>query len=341
MSQFWEHAYASVIAPINTLISPQSPFNGVFLVLTVLFCGGVYAFRSGRVLRLRSLRRVLFPRRIFLHASAKLDYKYYVFATILRVGLLGSMVVSSAATAGLVAFTLEKLLGPAAPLSVPLYVVLPIATIAQVLLFDLGYWISHRLMHEIPLLWEFHKPHHAAEVLTPATSARAHPVEDVIQMNFTAATLGVGFGILNYIFGDAQPLRLLETNIIFFIYFATVFHLRHSHIWLPIRGWLGYIIQSPAHHHIHHSDDPRHYGKNLGFCLSIWDWAFGTLYVPDKREELQFGLGKESKDFGSVKDVLLQPFIKARRLFPQHSDPAATLPPQSAPAHAMAKPHET
>ncbi len=218
-------------------------------------------------------------------------------------------------------------------------------------MFDLGYWISHRLMHEIPLLWEFHKPHHAAEVLTPATSARSHPVDDLFQMNFTAGTLGLGFGILTYIFGDAQPVRLLETNIIFFVYFATIFHLRHSHIWLPIRGWLGYIIQSPAHHHIHHSDDPRHYGKNLGFSLSIWDWAFGTLYVPNKREEMQFGLGKESAEFTSVKDLLLRPFSKAWTLFAGRSSPTEVvttqglqtqvLPAQVLPSQVLARPHET
>jgi sterol desaturase/sphingolipid hydroxylase (fatty acid hydroxylase superfamily) len=317
----------------------------------VLFCVGVYMLRAGRVLRLRSLRRLLFPRRIFLHPSAKLDYKYYVIAAIMRVGILGSMVVSSAAVAGLVMFALEKLLGPATPVAAPLYVVLPIVTVTQVVMFDLGYWISHRLMHEIPLLWEFHKPHHAAEVLTPATSARSHPVDDLFQMNFTAGTLGLGFGVLTYIFGDAQPVRLLETNIIFFVYFATIFHLRHSHIWLPIRGWLGYIIQSPAHHHIHHSDDPRHYGKNLGFSLSIWDWAFGTLYVPNKREEMQFGLGNESKEFASVTDLLLRPFSKAWTLFAGRSGPTEViktqalqtqvLPAQVLPTQVLARPHET
>ncbi len=111
MSQFWERVYASVIAPIDSLVSPQSAFNGIFLLLTVLFCVGVYMLRAGRVLRLRSLRRLLFPRRVFLHPSAKLDYKYYVLAAIMRVGILGSMVVSSAAVAGLVLFALEKLLG--------------------------------------------------------------------------------------------------------------------------------------------------------------------------------------------------------------------------------------
>ena len=70
------------------------------------------------------------------------------------------------------------------------------------LLFDLGYWIGHRAMHEIPLLWEFHKTHHAAEVLTPVTSARSHPVDDLIQMNAIAATSGLGYGALVYLFGE-------------------------------------------------------------------------------------------------------------------------------------------
>ena len=204
------------------------------------------------------MRRFLLPRRIFLHASARLDYKYYVIAAALRAGMLGSMVISSAAVAGGVIVMLTGAFGASAPLAVPLYVILPLATVVQVVLFDLGYWIAHRTLHEIPLLWEFHKTHHAAEVLTPLTAARAHPVEDLIQTNFVAATLGFGYGVLVYLFGEkAQPLTLLETNVVFFVYFLTIYHLRHSHIWLPIRGWLGYIIQSPAHHHIHHSTAPQ------------------------------------------------------------------------------------
>lgn len=327
MSQvFWERLLAAIKAPFESFVSPQSSFNLLFLALTLLFCAGVYARHARRPLRLRTLRRFLLPRRIFLHASAKLDYKYYVVATALRAGMLGGMVVSSSVVAAGVSVLLTKIFGTAAPFSAPLFVILALATIVQVVLFDLGYWIGHRLMHEIPLLWEFHKTHHAAEVLTPVTSARSHPVDDLIQTNFIAGCLGFGYGVLVYLFGEAaQPVTLLETNVIFFVYFLTIFHLRHSHIWLPIRGWLGYIIQSPAHHHIHHSTAPRHVGKNLGFCLSLWDWTFGTLYVPDKQEQLEFGLGHESAEFASVKDLLLRPFHNVLRLVASRAKP--TPPP--------------
>jgi sterol desaturase/sphingolipid hydroxylase (fatty acid hydroxylase superfamily) len=319
----WERLLAAIKAPFESLIAPQSSFNLLFLALTLAFCAGIYVLNARRPLRLRTLRRFLLPRRVFLHASAKLDYKYYIVAAALRTGMLGSMIVSSAAVAGGTVALLTAAFGTSTPIAAPLYLMLPLATIVQVVLFDFGYWVAHRLMHEIPLLWEFHKTHHAAEVLTPATAARAHPVEDLLQTNFVAAALGFGYGGLSYIFGDkAQPLTLLETNVIFFVYFLTIFHLRHSHIWLPIRGRLAYVIQSPAHHQIHHSTAERHLGKNLGFCLSLWDWAFGTLYVPDKREGLEFGLGHESADFRSLKDLLLRPFVNAARLIAVRTKPA-------------------
>lgn len=323
---FWERLLAAIKAPFESFISPTSGFNLLFLALTLLFCAGIYAVRARRPLRLRTLRRFLLPRRIVLHASAKLDCKYYFVAAMLRAGMLGSMVMSSAAVSHLAINLLTGSFGAFTPLAVPLYLMIPVVTVVQVLLFDLGYWIGHRAMHEIPLLWEFHKTHHAAEVLTPLTSARSHPIDDLIQTNAIAATSGLGYGVLVYLFGEtAQPVTLLETNVIFFVFFLTIFHLRHSHIWLPISGWLGYIIQSPAHHQIHHSTAPRHYGKNLGFCLSCWDWAFGTLYMPDKREEIEFGLGRESAEFTTVKDLLLRPFSKAARLFARRTAPAPTV----------------
>ena len=33
--------------------------------------------------------------------------------------------------------------------------------------YELGYWFNHWLSHKVPVLWEFHKVHHSATVLTP------------------------------------------------------------------------------------------------------------------------------------------------------------------------------
>jgi len=57
----------------------------------------------------------------------------------------------------------------------------------------------------------------------------------------------------------------------------------HSHV--PVSfGWLDRIFNGPGLHAIHHSAESRHRDKNFsnGFRLSIWDWIFGTLYLPKR-----------------------------------------------------------
>lgn len=33
--------------------------------------------------------------------------------------------------------------------------------------------------------------------------------------------------------------------------------------------------------------------KNFGNVLSLWDWMFGTLYVPRERERIHFGIAPD------------------------------------------------
>jgi sterol desaturase/sphingolipid hydroxylase (fatty acid hydroxylase superfamily) len=88
-------------------------------------------------------------------------------------------------------------------------------------------------------------------------------------------------------------------------------HLQHSHLWISFRGLTGRIFISPAHHQVHHSTDPRHFNRNFGSCLALWDWMFGTLYVPaQKREKLTFGVTGHA-DAHTLKGELVAPFLDA------------------------------
>ena len=51
----------------------------------------------------------------------------------------------------------------------------------------------------------------------------------------------------------------------------------HSNIRTDL-GMLRYVMVTPQSHRIHHSRDPRHFEKNFGGILSIWDHLFGTQY---------------------------------------------------------------
>jgi sterol desaturase/sphingolipid hydroxylase (fatty acid hydroxylase superfamily) len=108
------------------------------------------------------------------------------------------------------------------------------------------------------------------------------------------------------------------------IYLTTT--LQHSHVWLPVTGKAGRVVMSPAHHQLHHSDDPAHHNCNFGSMLSLFDWLAGTLVVPHKRrQKLVFGAGTYPVDPHSVSGALVQPFIEAARsLMPRRPRPIAS-----------------
>ena len=151
------------------------------------------------------------------------------------------------------------------------------------LAYELGYWFNHWLSHKVPFLWEFHKVHHTAEVLTPLTNFRVHPIYALIFANILALSAAIANGFGHYLFGDtAYQYAFNDTNIILVLFIHAYVHLQHSHMWIAFTGALGRIFISPAHHQVHHSDNPKHYNTNFGSCLALWDWLFGTLYVPQK-----------------------------------------------------------
>src|SRR5262249_15764342 len=134
-----------------------------------------------------------------------------------------------------------------------------IATIVLFLAYELGYWTDHYLKHRIPLLWEFHKVHHTAEVLSPTTNYRMHPIDTVVFYNVEAVIFGVAVGALNYLFGKPVAVFAVDgTNVILLVFIFVTVHLQHSHVWIAATGRLGRVLLSPAHHQLHHSTDPKH-----------------------------------------------------------------------------------
>ncbi len=66
-----------------------------------------------------------------------------------------------------------------------------------------------------PILWEFHKVHHTAEVLSPLTVFRVHPIDSLVFANIGAIVLGVTGGVLSHLFGPSlTPFTLSGANAI-------------------------------------------------------------------------------------------------------------------------------
>lgn len=67
-------------------------------------------------------------------------------------------------------------------------------TVAVFVLFDFAQYWSHRIFHRTAL-WNLHAVHHSAEVLTPLTTCRVHPLAGLIMAAFHSVVLGVGMGL--------------------------------------------------------------------------------------------------------------------------------------------------
>jgi sterol desaturase/sphingolipid hydroxylase (fatty acid hydroxylase superfamily) len=153
------------------------------------------------------------------------------------------------------------------------------------------YWV-HRIHHESRVFWPFHSVHHSAEVMTPVTVYRKHPIYDLMGTVLRGVIMGIVQGVLAGLFlDDVTFVMVMGINAGYLVFNMVGANLRHSHVWLSYGRVIEHILISPAQHQIHHSLAPEHHNRNYGEVLAIWDWMFGTLYIPAKRMDIQFGLG--------------------------------------------------
>lgn len=179
--------------------------------------------------------------------------------------------------------------GAAENTSIPLRVAY---TLLFFIAYDLGRFIAHSVLHDVPWLWEFHKVHHSAEVLTPFTAFRVHPIDLAVMAFFPAALTGcLSWGFHRFIDPGITVYTFFGLHILLWIS-NLVGNLRHWHVWVTYGPRLNRWLISPAHHQLHHSAEPRHWGCNRGNDLALWDRLYGTLVIPqEEKEEFTLGLG--------------------------------------------------
>ncbi len=297
---------------------------GAALLIAAVFFAGKRIAKNRRV-RIKTIVKVLFPKRLTSHPSNRADIGYlffnvFVFGVVFGWAVLTYQFVSN----GIIAMLIGAF-GPMTPSALPSPVSNSVVTAMLFLAYELGYWFNHWLSHKVPVLWEFHKVHHSAEVLTPLTNFRVHPVYTWIFANILALSTAIANGLANYAFGEtAYQYAFSDTNIILVVFIHTYVHLQHTHVWISFTGVLGRIFVSPAHHQVHHSTSPAHFNRNFGSCLALWDWMFGTLYVPAKqREKLSFGAEQDRHPAHTIRGELFAPFLRAgarvRAMLPRRS----------------------
>lgn len=254
------------------------------------------------------LRQGLFRRQVWLHASSRAD----VVLLLVKSGL--ALVVSIPwATATLAAtlsvgLWLHDVLGPAPDLEWwPRPMVGVLYSLVLFVAWDFSRFAVHRLLHVVPWLWEFHQVHHSAEVLTPLTLYRTHPVETLLFDLRGFLTTSIVAGVFLYVFrGRAVELQILGIHALGFVFNLWGANLRHSHVWLRFGAWERFFI-SPAQHQMHHGRQRSQQSANYGTWLAMWDRWAGTWQPAPIDPIREVGLGHCNHRRDGVISMLVDP----------------------------------
>jgi sterol desaturase/sphingolipid hydroxylase (fatty acid hydroxylase superfamily) len=311
----WQQLLKSLYEPVRFFVDPTERLHVLYLATGVICALVVFAIARRRNPdgTPRRFLAYLFPKAIYLHPSAKADYRFFLVDRVLSFLILPFFVILIPAVAVPVYHGLEAVFGaPTAPILAPGLATNIFITLVAALAVDLALWWIHYLHHRIPVLWEFHKVHHSAEVMTPITAYRMHPVEIILNFNLTAAVSGVVFALFQYLTANTgEVYYIVGVDVVTFAFLLFGFSLRHSHVPMAYPHGISHIFVSPWMHQVHHSCEKRHLDKNMGFIFAFWDWMFGTLYIPARGETFAIGLDSgEAPKFHSVTAMYLRPFRK-------------------------------
>ena len=314
---FLEYARTHLAKAALAFTQPDSFLYWPYLVSALLLAVVVAAF-AARAQAGETWRHGLgehFTRRIWWHRSARADYSLY-FANALLIPALFAVVMFGDAQ---VVKALNGALGTAHPPSPAGVETAGVAariafTIVFFIAYDFGRFVAHSLLHDVPLLWEFHKVHHSAQTLNPLTAFRAHPVELLVMAWIPALMTGVVTWLFNLTTASPVTFYTYLGLHVFLIASNLIGTLRHTHVWLSYGPRVNQWFVSPAQHQLHHSCEAQHLGCNRGFELAIWDRLYGTLYVPTQRESFRIGLGDGTDgQWHSLRRMYLWPFANAFR----------------------------
>ncbi len=265
---------------------------------------------------LKSFCVAVLPPEAFKSRSFRIDIVIYIGSRVMR----GLMAVGDSAITLTVAYFLQSLLKAFLPMTVakePDNIVFVIWSIVLFIVVDFANFVSHFLQHKVGFLWELHKVHHSATVLTPITTSRVNPLGDKFDHLVAATVNGIPAGVAMYFFDfRALDIGVMVATVNLFASILNLDSLRHSNYQISF-GWFDRVFISPHMHQLHHSAQFEDWDINLGNKLAVWDWIFGTAKIPAKGEKIHFGIGRGSHydaEYTTLYGAYVRPVINMFRV---------------------------
>jgi sterol desaturase/sphingolipid hydroxylase (fatty acid hydroxylase superfamily) len=141
---------------------------------------------------------------------------------------------------------------------------------------EFAYYWFHRLSHEIRWAWATHVVHHSVEELTLLSSLR---------LGWTNV---FSLGWIVYV---PVVLAGFDLRLVLVILGIDLQYQFFLHTDAPIRlGPLEWVLNTPAHHRVHHARDAAYLDKNYGGMVIVFDRLFGTFAALEPGDTLHYGL---------------------------------------------------
>jgi sterol desaturase/sphingolipid hydroxylase (fatty acid hydroxylase superfamily) len=137
------------------------------------------------------------------------------------------------------------------------------------------YW-HHRASHRVRWLWATHSVHHSATKLNLTAAVR---------LGWTGSISGNFLFFLPLVWIGFHPFAvvgMLGFNLLYQFFIHTEFGTR--------LGPLEWVLNTPAHHRVHHASNRSCIDRNYGGILIVFDRLFGTFTEAPKDEPLRYGL---------------------------------------------------
>ena len=151
------------------------------------------------------------------------------------------------------------------------------------ILLEITVYYQHRAFHALPLLWKFHRVHHADLEVDVSTAARFHPVETVLSWGIKSLVILL-WGL------PVEGVFLFEALWIA----SSLFN--HSNLKIPLGldKILRVLLVTPDLHRIHHSASMAEANSDFGFIFSVWDKLFGTYRAEPQGGQIEMKVGLEA-----------------------------------------------
>ena len=139
------------------------------------------------------------------------------------------------------------------------------------------YWL-HWASHHVRWFWASHAVHHSPNDYTLAAA---------YQLGWTAKLSGEAIFNLPLVWLGFRP-DVVAVAILFSLLYQFWLHTEL----VPRLGWLEWVLNTPAHHRVHHACNPGYLDRNFGGVLIVFDRLFGTVAEEKADDPCRYGLTK-------------------------------------------------